>query len=134
VIAATDYPLLGIFETMLIIFLWVAWIWLLIMVFSDLFRRRDLSGWTKALWAFFLIVAPFLGVFVYIIAQGSGMTARRMQDEADAQQQFDTYVKSVAASTGGSADQIAKAKSLLDDGVISPQEFDRLKQSALGAS
>ena len=129
---AADYPLLNIFWTMILVFLWVAWIWLLIVVFSDLFRRQDIGGWGKALWSVFLIFVPFLAVFIYIIAEGKAMTERRMSDATAAQEQFDTYVKSVAAS-GNSADQIEKAKSLLDRGVISPQEYDRLKQNALGA-
>lgn len=131
-LAATDYPLLNIFWTMLLIFLWIAWFWLLIIVFSDLFRRHDVHGLGKATWTVFLIVAPFLGVFVYIIAQGKAMSERRMQDAIEAQKQFDTYVKSVA-STSSTAEEIEKAKSLLDRGVISPQEYEQLKQHALGA-
>jgi hypothetical protein len=131
-VLAADYPLLNIFWTMILVFLWVAWIWLLIVVFSDLFRRQDIGGWGKALWSVFLIFVPFLAVFIYIIAEGKAMTERRMSDATAAQEQFDTYVKSVAAS-GNSADQIERAKSLLDRGVISPQEYDRLKQNALGA-
>ena len=132
-LAATDYPLLNIFWTTLLIFLWIAWFWLLIIVFSDIFRRHDVHGWGKALWVFFLIVAPFLGVFIYIIAQGKGMSERRMADAVQAQQQFDSYVKSVA-TPASSADEIEKAKGLLDKGVISPQEYEQLKQRALGAT
>lgn len=131
-LAATDYPLLNIFWTMILVFLWVAWIWLLIAIFADLFRRRDVGGWGKALWSIFLIVVPFLGTFVYIVSQGRGMTERTISGEAASQQQFDSYVRNVAVSAN-SADQIEKAKTLLDQGVISPQEFDQLKQHALGA-
>ena len=131
-LAATDYPLLNIFWTMILIFLWIAWFWLLIIVFSDVFRRHDIHGVGKALWCFFVIVAPFLGVFIYIIAEGKGMSERRLQDAAAAQQQMDAYVKSVASSSS-SADEIAKAQGLLDKGTISQQEFEQLKQHALGA-
>ena len=130
--AATDYPLLDIFWTMILVFLWVAWIWLLFYLFADIFRRHDIGGFAKAMWSIFLILVPFLGTFVYIIAQGRGMTERSMQQAVSQQQQFDAYVQNVAAS-GSSADQIEKAKSLLDRGVISAQEFDQLKQNALGA-
>jgi hypothetical protein len=130
--AATDYPLLDIFWTMILVFLWVAWIWLLFYIFGDIFRRRDIGGWSKAMWSIFVILVPFLGTFVYIIAQGRGMTERSMQQAVQSQQQFDAYVQNVAASSS-SADQIQKAKDLLDRGVISAQEFDRLKQNALGA-
>ena len=126
---AADYPFLDVFWTMILFFFWVAWIWILILVLSDLFRR-DLSGWAKAAWCFFLIVLPFLGVFIYLIADGKGMAERRVQDAQASQQQFDSYVKNVA-STGGPAGEIEKAKALLDSGAISQQEFDALKAKAL---
>jgi Short C-terminal domain/Phospholipase_D-nuclease N-terminal len=116
--------------TMFIFFMWVIWIWLLIVVFSDLFRRHDASGWAKAGWSVFIICLPFLGVFVYLIAQGKQMGERRMAEVQAAQQDMDTYVKSVAASADP-AEQIAKAKQLLDSGAIDQAEFDALKAKAL---
>jgi hypothetical protein len=116
--------------TMFIFFLWVIWIWLLIVVFSDLFRRHDTSGWAKAGWCVFIILLPFLGVFVYLIAQGKQMGERRMAEVQAAQQDMDTYVKQVAASADP-AEQIAKAKQLLDSGAIDQAEFDSLKAKAL---
>ena len=116
--------------TIFIFFLWVIWIWLLIVVFSDLFRRHDCSGWAKAGWSVFIILLPFLGVFVYLIAQGKQMGERRMAEVQAAQQDMDAYVKQVAASTDP-AEQIAKAKQLLDSGAIDQAEFDALKAKAL---
>ena len=87
-VLAADYPFLDVLWTMILFFCWVAWIWLLIMIFSDLFRR-DLSGWAKAAWIFFLIVLPFLGALIYVIADGKGMTDRRVRDVAASQAQFD---------------------------------------------
>ena len=132
---AADYPFLDILWTMIIFFCWVAWIWLLIMVFSDLFRR-DVSGWAKAAWVVFLIILPFLGVLIYLIAEGKGMTERRVQEMQASQAQFDTYVRSVATETGGaggSAHEIEKAKALLDSGAITQPEFDQLKAKALAS-
>jgi len=116
--------------TMFIFFMWVIWIWLLIVVFSDLFRRHDCSGWAKAGWSVFIICLPFLGVFVYLIAQGKQMGERRMAEVQAAQSDMDQYVKSVAASADP-AEQIAKAKQLLDSGAIDQAEFDAIKAKAL---
>jgi hypothetical protein len=132
-IVAADYPLLNVFWTIIIVFAWVAWFWVLIIVISDLFSRHDIGGWAKAFWMLFVIVVPFLGVFIYIISQGKGMTERRDRQVKASQQQFDSYVRQVAASDGP-ADQIAKAKQLLDDGTIDQAEFDRLKAQALASS
>jgi hypothetical protein len=127
-LVAADYPFLDILWTMIIFFAWVAWFWILITVFADLFRRHDIGGWGKAAWVVFLIVVPFLGVLVYLIAQHDGMRERSVK-EADTQKAaFDQYVREAA---GGSAAEIAKAKELLDSGTISQAEFDRIKQSAL---
>jgi putative oligomerization/nucleic acid binding protein/phospholipase D-like protein len=128
-VIAADYPFLDVLWTLIIFFCWVAWIWLLIIIFSDLFRR-DLSGWAKAGWVILLIVLPFLGTLIYVIANGKGMTERRVRDVEASQAQFDTYVRSVA-SEGGSAAEIEKAKQLLDSGAITQQEFDQLKAKAL---
>ena len=116
--------------TMFIFFMWVIWIWLLIVVFSDLFRRHDTSGWAKAGWAVFIILLPFLGVFIYLIAQGKQMGERRMAEVQAAQQDMDPYVKQVAASADP-AEQIAKAKQLLDSGAITQEEFEAIKRKAL---
>ncbi len=131
-VIAADYPFLNVFWTMIIFFCWVAWIWLLIMIFSDLFRR-DESGWAKAAWVVFLIILPFLGALVYVIANGKGMTERRVRDAQASQAQFDSYVRDVAGSGGGgsAAHDIEKAKSLLDSGAISQEEFEKLKAKAL---
>ena len=132
---AADYPFLNIFWTMIIFFCWVIWIWMMILILSDVFRRHDIGGWHKALWIVFLIVLPFLGVLIYLIANSGGMAERRNQDAQAAQAQFDGYVKSVAATggggDGGSAGEIAKAKALLDNGTITQAEFDALKAKAL---
>ena len=128
---AADYPFLDVLWTMIIFFCWVAWIWLLIVVFSDLFRREE-SGWAKAAWIVFLIVLPFLGTLVYVIANGKGMTERRIRDAAASQAQFENHVRSVATSSdGGAAGEIQRAKELLDSGAITQQEFDQLKAKAL---
>ena len=130
---ATSYPFLEVFWTMLIFFAFVIWIWILITVFIDLFRRHDTSGFAKVLWIIFIIVLPYLGVFVYLIAEHKGMAERAVKQQRAAQQQMDDYVKSVAAKTDP-AEQIAKAKQLLDGGTISQSEFDQIKQKALAGS
>jgi hypothetical protein len=129
---AADYPFLDVFWTMILFFLWVAWIYTLIVVFSDLFRRHDVSGWGKAAWMIFLILVPFLGVLIYLIAHGQGMAERRMGDMKAAQAQMDDYVRSVADS-GGAAGEIDKAKGLLDSGAITQAEFEDLKRKALAS-
>lgn len=126
---AAEYPFLEVVATMLIFFAWAIWFWMLITVLSDVFRRDDASGGKKVLWSVFLIVFPFIGVFSYLVANGQGMTERRVRDMRAQQTQVDDYVKSV--SSGGSADEIARAKELLDSGAISQAEFDRLKAKAL---
>jgi hypothetical protein len=127
---ASDYPFLDIFWTMIIFFVWVIWIWMVIGIFIDIFGRHDISGWSKALWSVFIIILPFLGVLIYLIANGDGM-AQRKAGQAQAQQaQFDDYVKNVAASSGPAA-EIDKAKQLLDSGAITQAEFDALKTKAL---
>ncbi len=127
-----DYPFLDVLWTMLIIFAWIIWFWLLITVFTDLFRRRDTSGFAKVLWIIFVIVLPFLGVFIYLIVNHDGMTDRSMKQAQAAQAQMDDYVRNVASS-GGAAGEIEKAKGLLDSGAITQAEFDAIKAKALGA-
>jgi Short C-terminal domain/Phospholipase_D-nuclease N-terminal len=132
VLAATDYPLLDVFWTMLVFFAWVIWFWLLITILVDVFRRRDIGGGTKTLWIIFLIVIPFIGVFAYLITNHDDMADRNLQQAKAQQAQFDSYVQSVAAS-GGAAAEIDKAKQLLDSGAITQQEFDAIKQKALAS-
>ena len=125
-----DYPLGGVFWTMFVLFMWIIWFWLLISVFGDLFRDKETSGGMKAVWCIFVIIAPFLGVFVYLLARGGGMAERSMAQQQAAQAQFDSYVRETAGS-GGSAAEIAHAKELLDSGAISQSEYDALKAKAL---
>ena len=127
---ASEFGTGQVFWSMLWFFLFFIWIWLLIVVFSDLFRRHDTSGWAKAGWSIFIICLPFLGVFVYLIAQGKQMGERRMAEVQAAQQDFDAHVKAVATQSDP-AEQIARAKQLLDSGAIDQAEFDALKQKAL---
>jgi putative oligomerization/nucleic acid binding protein/phospholipase D-like protein len=130
---AADYPFIDVFWTMIVFFAWVIWFWLLITVFADLFRRHDISGWGKAGWTAFVIFLPYLGVFVYLIAQGGAMAERKATDIAASQAAFDDYVRNVATTTGdgGPTDQIAQAKQLLDQGAIDQAEFDQIKRKAL---
>ena len=128
---AADYPFLDVLWTMILFFTWVAWIWILIVIFTDLFRRRDVSGWGKAAWVVFLIVLPFLGTLIYLITNGKELTERRVHDARVSQAQFDDHIRTVAASNGGAAGEIARAKELLDSGAINQQEFESLKAKAL---
>jgi hypothetical protein len=132
-VIAADYPFLDIFWTMLIFFAWVAWIWILVTIFIDLFRRRDIGGWGKAGWVILLIVLPFLGSLIYLIAYHNGMADRSAKQIAGQQQQFDDYVRTVAKDGGGASAEIDRAKKLLDDGTITQEEFDQLKAKALAA-
>ena len=129
---AADYPFLDVFWTMILFFFWVAWIWVLVIIIGDLFRRHDTSGWVKALWLIFLILIPFLGVLIYLIANSTGMSERAAAQAEANKAQFDNYVQSVAAQQGsGSAGEIEKAKALLDSGAITQAEFESLKAKAL---
>ena len=128
---AADYPFLDIFWTMLVFFGWVIWIWMVIRVLSDVFRRQDSSGWSKAGWCVLIIALPFLGVVIYLIAHGQSMVKRDVEQAQLARSQMDQYVKSVAAE-GGPAAEIEKAKALLDSGAINQAEFDALKAKAVG--
>jgi hypothetical protein len=127
-IAQADFPFLEVLWTMILFFCWIAWIWIAITCFVDIFRRHDIGGWGKALWVVFIIAIPFLGVLVYLIAQHDGMRERAIKQAQDQQAAFDQYVKETA---GGSAAEIAKAKDLLDSGAITQEEFDALKAKAL---
>jgi hypothetical protein len=128
---AADYPFLDVLWTMIVIFAWVIWFWLLITVFADVFRRHDIGGGSKALWIIFVIVLPYLGVLVYLIANHDGMADRNIQKMQQQQQATDQYIKSVA---GGAAGEIEKAKGLLDSGAITQAEFDAIKQKALASA
>lgn len=130
---AADYPFLDILWTMFIFFLFIIWIWILITVFADIFRRRDVGGGTKALWIIFVILLPYLGVLVYLIANHDGMAERNIRQAQAQQAQMDDYVRSVAGS-GGAAAEIEKAKGLLDSGAITQAEFDSIKTKALASS
>ncbi len=121
-----------VFWSMLWFFLWFIWIWLLIIVFSDIFRSQDLSGWGKALWTIFVIFLPYLGVFVYLIARGGKMQTHAVQDAQAQDTAFRQYVQSAVNTDGpSSADQIAKLADLRDKGVISEAEFQQAKAKAL---
>jgi type VI protein secretion system component VasK len=129
-VLAADYPFLDVVWTLLVFFAWVIWFWLLITVLADVFRRHDISGWAKVGWTIFVIVLPFLGVFIYLGTQSKSMAERNQRDAQAAQAQVDDYVRSVAAE-GGAAAEIERAKKLLDSGTISQAEFDAIKQKAL---
>jgi ABC-type multidrug transport system fused ATPase/permease subunit len=126
-----SYPILGVFWTIFIIFLWVIWFWILITVFIDIFRSQDLSGWAKALWFIFVLFIPLIGVLVYLIARGGRMQARSVRDQQQADREFRSYVQDVAGSGATPADQLAKLAELRDRGVISAAEFDREKAKIL---
>jgi hypothetical protein len=130
---AADYPFLEVLWTMLIFFAWVIWFWLLITVFADIFRRHDIGGGAKTLWVIFVIILPFLGVFIYLLTQNDGMTQRNVERASAQQARMDDYVRSTAGS-GGAAAEIEKAKGLLDSGAITQAEFDAIKQKALASS
>jgi hypothetical protein len=129
-VIAADYPFLDVLWTLIVIFAWVIWFWLLITVFSDLFPRHDIGGGSKALWIIFVIILPFLGVLVYLIAESKGMAERNAAAMQTAKAETDDYIRSVSAQSDP-AEQIARAKELLDSGAISATEFDALKQKAL---
>jgi hypothetical protein len=125
---AADYPFLDVLWTGIIFFAWVIWIWTAITVLADVFRRQDIGGWSKAAWTVFIIVVPFLGVLVYLIAEHEGMRERSAAQAQAQQQAFERHVRDAA---GGSAAEIAKAKELLDAGTITQAEFDAIKTKAV---
>ncbi len=125
-----SYPLLGAFWTILEIFLWVLWIWVLIYVFIDIFRSRDLSGWAKALWFIFVLFIPLIGVLVDLIARGGKMHERAVQEAQQQDREFRRYVQD-AAGDATPADQLTKLAQLRDRGVITPEEFEREKAKVL---
>lgn len=129
---AADYPFMSILWTMIVFFAWVAWFWMIIIIFGDVFRRRDIGGFAKAAWCVFLIVVPFLGALIYLIAQHKGMTDRQVEDAQRATEAFDARVRAAARPDGsGAAAEIEKAKQLLDAGAIDRDEFQQLKARVL---
>ena len=128
---AYDYPVLGVFWSMLVFFLWIMWFFLLFRIIGDLFRSDDLSGWGKAGWMIFLLVVPFLGVLVYVIARGDTMGKHEIARAQAQSKAFQSYVQE-AASSGGAADQLTKLADLRDRGVITDAEFDQQKAKVLG--
>ena len=131
-----DWQVGEVFLSFLWFFMFFVFIWLLITVFADIFRDHTMSGWAKAAWVIFVIIFPFLGILVYLIARGGSMHERAAQAQAQAQQQFDSYVKSVAGSSGsgGVADELARLADLKDKGVISDEEFEQLKAKAMAST
>ena len=131
---ADTYPLGGIFLTMLYFFLFFIWIWILITVFFDIFRSHDLNGWVKALWCIFVIVLPFLGVFVYLIARGGKMQERRIQEATQQKSAFDQYVRETASSSGDDvASQLSQLADLKSKGVLTDAEFEAQKSKLLAS-
>ncbi|MBV8430306.1 MAG: SHOCT domain-containing protein [Solirubrobacterales bacterium] len=130
--SSNSYPLLNAFWTIFEIFLWIIWIWILIYVFIDIFRSRDLSGWGKALWFIFVLFIPLIGVLVYLIARGGSMHERAVQQAQQQDQAMRTYIQETA-SAPSSADQLAKLADLRDRGVITADEFDREKAKILAS-
>ncbi len=130
---AYDYPLLGLFWTMMWWFLWIAWIIILFKVITDIFRSHDMGGWGKALWAIFVVLVPWLGVLVYLIARGHSMAERDHERAAAQQDAFRSYVQETAASGGstGTADELAKLADLQAKGVITDAEFAQQKAKLL---
>ena len=131
---ADTYPLGGVFLTMLYFFLFFIWIWILITVFVDIFRSHDLNGWVKALWCVFVIILPFLGVFVYLIARGGKMQERRLHEVAQQKSAFDQYVREAAGSSGGDVtSQLSQLADLRSKGVLTDAEFEAQKSKLLAS-
>ena len=132
---ASDYPIADVFLTMLYFFLFFIWIWLLITVFVDIFRSHDLGGGAKALWCIFVVILPFLGVFIYLIARGGKMHERAAAEAAQQQKQFDAYIKQTAGAAGGNdaASQLSKLADLKAQGVITDAEFEAQKAKVLAS-
>lgn len=125
---AADYPFMDVLWSMIIFFFWLIWIWIVVTVLVDVFRRDDIGGWAKAAWVIFVVILPWLGVLIYLIAQHDGMRERRISEVQGQKQAFDQYVREAA---GGSAAEIAQAKQLLDSGAITQDEFAAIKAKAL---
>jgi ABC-type multidrug transport system fused ATPase/permease subunit len=132
ILADSSYPLLNLFWSMFIFFLWIIWIWILITVFIDIFRSHDLSGWGKALWFLFVLFIPLIGVLVYLIARGGKMHERAVQQAQQQDAEARAYIQQTAPAS--TADQLAKLADLRDRGVISADEFEREKAKVLAAA
>ncbi len=132
-LTATSYPFLSVLWDILIVFCWFLYIWLAIVAFTDIFRRRDISGWAKAAWIFLIVIIPWLGVLIYLIANHDGMADRNEKQSRAMHAQFDQAVRQ-AADKGGPASEIETAKKLLDAGTITQAEFDSIKAKALAAA
>ena len=131
---AYDYPAGGVFLSMLYFFLFFIWIWILITVFIDIFRSHDLGGWAKALWVIFVIIVPFLGVFIYLIARGGKMQERKLQEAAQQKNAFDAYVRETAGGPEGDvASQLSKLADLKSQGVLTDAEFEAQKSKLLAS-
>jgi type VI protein secretion system component VasK len=131
-LASSGYPLLDAFWTMLLFFLWIMWFFLLFWIIFDIFRSDDLSGWGKAGWLIFVLILPFLGVFVYSIARGKKMTEHQVRDRQQKDQAMRAYIRESAGASGGSsADELAKLAQLRDQGVLTDQEFTAQKAKLL---
>jgi Short C-terminal domain len=131
VFLGADYPFLDVLWTMIIFFVWIMWFWIVITVWTDIFRRRDIGGGAKALWLIFTLVAVWLGVLIYLLVNHDSMAQRNIEQVKAQREQFDDAVRS-AAGSGGAAAEIEKAKGLLDSGAITQAEFDAIKAKALG--
>jgi hypothetical protein len=130
--AENNYPLLEVIWTIIVFFAWVIWIWTVISILSDVFRRQDIGGGTKALWTFLIILIPFLGVLVYLVSQGKGMAERNVERMQATQKMYEQHIREVASGGGGgAAGEIASAKALLASGDITQEEFEQLKRKAL---
>jgi hypothetical protein len=134
-LADSGYPFLKVMWSIFVFFAWILWIWLLIYVYMDIFRRHDMGGWAKAAWVIFTIFLPFIGVFTYLIVYGHSMDERQAADAKQAKADTDAYIRSVASNGGGSssADQIERARQLLNSGAITQDEYQALKAKALAS-
>ena len=132
-LASSGYPLLDAFWTILIFFLWIMWFFLLFWIIFDIFRSDDLGGWGKAGWVIFIIILPFLGVLVYLIARGSSMHKRDAREARAADQEMRSYIREVAATPGAptTAEELTKLATLRDQGVLTQAEFDAQKAKLL---
>ncbi len=130
-LASSNYPFLSVMWSMFVFFAWVLWIWMLIYVYMDIFRRHDIGGWGKFGWIIFTIFLPFIGVFTYLIVEGRAMGERRSLEARQARSDTDAYIRSVAGNGVSSADQIAKANELRSSGAITNDEYEKLKAHAL---
>ena len=128
---ASSYPFLDVMWSMFIFFAWVIWIWFLIYILTDVYRRHDLSGLGKAGWTILLIFVPFLAALIYLIKQGGAMAERRANEAQDYQAQTDQYIRSVVSPSYKGVEEIARGKELLDQGAISPEEFEQIKRRVL---